>query len=111
MLNLSRAVCIVLVTMALAGGTLANIAQAATPAAPAAQTDDARKQIESWASTLGITPEKISYVGLDGKPITPEAFYQELHRTPGQRWELNSKVSNKADAANTIVVKLVSKSK
>lgn len=111
MSNLSRAVSAMLVTVALATGTLASIAQAATPAAPAAQVDDVRKQIESLANTLGIAPEKVAYFGLDGKPITPAVFYRELHATPGQKWELNSKFSNNVDAANSIVVKLVSKGK
>jgi hypothetical protein len=96
MSNLSRAVRITLVTAALAASSLTSLAQAAVAAVNA---ESPRKTIESMAKGFHVAAGEISYIGLDGKPMTQAAFYQTLDTNPAQKWKGEGTIARSSKTA------------
>ena len=99
MSNLPRTYRTTLLTLALAAGFLAS-AHASTPVAPYAKAESPRKTIESMAMSFQVPAGKISYIGLDRKPITAAAFYQALESNPSQKWEGSGTIAKSSQKAN-----------
>ena len=109
MSNLSRTFRTTLLTLALAAASLTSV-HASTPVAPYAKAESPRKTIESMAMGFQVPAEKISYIGLDRKPITSAAFYQTLESNPAQKWEGSgtlAKSSQKANVPNEFEARLL----
>jgi hypothetical protein len=112
MSNLIRAVRNTLLAVAIASVPLAGIAQSSASAATAETgVEGVRKVIVDTAKAIGISKDKISYLGLDSKPISETTFYQAFSANPQQTWKLdgNFKVVDQKFGSQDLVVKLTTK--
>ncbi len=57
------------------------------------QADEARKQIKTMAEIMKVAPEKVSYIGVHGKPISEALFYEALATIPALQWTTSANMS------------------